>query len=299
MRPACRTKAITHNMHDPSRRGKFDPVLFRTYRALEAGPEKRRLLGQLVFENEPLVKVLLDQVIGRGPAKKHDLKLPGSGLKGLRDVEWDDAYQCALLALVKAMDCFDPDKGKLAAFVKWKILYEIQCLVQREGLSRVPRGKEDENVSFELGYTEQDLDQVSKGSYEGGLITSEDFGESDVRRWQRKGVWPETPEQARAEVRYAKVRRDERDARQARHRAAIAWNPAAQFCETQLRFANGLRTARIPLLNRFDAFLASVRAYSTQDALRCELRCRGTRPVTVRVEWSDRPVGGIAGVALM
>jgi len=287
------------HMHDPSRRGTFDPVLFRTYRALEPGPEKRKLLGQLVYENEPLVKVLLDQVIGRGPARKNDLKLPGSGLKGLRDVDWDDAYQCALMALVKAMDCYDPDKGKLSGFVKWKILYEIQCLVQREGLSRVPRGKEDENVSFELGYTEQDLDQVSRGSYEDGLITSEDFAEADVRRWQRKGVWPESPEQARADVRYAKARRDERDARVASQRAALAWNPAEQFCNTQVRFATSLRTARIPLLNRFDGFLLAHRAYSTHDILRSELRRRGARPVTVRVEWCDKPVGGFAGLALM
>lgn len=271
------------SLRDPARRAKFDPELFARYRAA-TGAAKRTLLDQLVWENEPLMKILVDQLCGRGPARKNGIKL--GGLDGFRDVDWDDAMQCARVAFLKAMDQWRPDGGsRLPYYLLLKIRYEIQCLVQREGLARVPRGREDEAFAVDLVGEQQALDELSRGHHEDGLVTSEDFTTEDVERWAETGEWPEDAQTAKVDVaRHREIQRLE------------SWNPIEAFLSTQLVFWAEHRTPRQRVFARFDRFLIAHNAVVGRGVLVASLAQRGVRQVSVWAEGTA--VRGFAGVDL-
>lgn len=199
-------------MRDPARRGKkLDLVLLATWRAAEEGPHKRRLLDQLVWENEPLVKVICDQLCGRGTSKRAFSKLPKGG-EDFSTIPWEDAYQACLMALMKALSTYDPAKGGIAGHLRWSCLYQLQCICQREGLSRAPRGCSSELPAFDLVGEQRELDEYSSGHADGGVVTAGGFDAADLQRWERTGNWPESHEAALLDAERERQRRLRTDA---------------------------------------------------------------------------------------
>lgn len=279
-------------MHDQSRRGKWDPELFATYRASEPGPHRRAILDRLLFENEPLLKTLTDQLCGHGAPKRNDLKLPGSTLSGLKDLDWDDAMQAARMAFLKAMDQFNPEKGKLSGYLKWKILYELQCLVQRDGLTYVPRGREAETISVELVGDQTVLDTLSNGHDE-HLVTSSEFGRDDVERWRAQKWWPETIEDAKDEI-------AEYQSRQLRRNAA-AWAKASLQRIFEFRPA-----ARIAVARAYNDYRLDCRRHSAREIDRPTLVNLLCGRAGVRLGWirttrggSEPALAGVRGTAAL
>ena len=222
---------------DPARRGKpLDLVLLARYRAA-AGAERRQLLNVLVWENEPLCMVLVDQLCGRGEARRHAVRL--GGCDGFKDLEWADAMQAGLLALTKAMDSYDPSKGKLPYHLLLKVRYELQCLVQREGLSKAPRG--ETALSFDLIGEQRELDELSSERESSGLATAEGFDGADVQRWAATGEWPEDLEEARTDAARARFERLRRD-------------PAAWLLAAMPRLYVFRRASRIALWQAFNDY---------------------------------------------
>jgi hypothetical protein len=274
-------------MHDHSRRGKWDPELFATYRSMPDGPRRRVVLDQLLFENEPLLKTLTDQLCGNGAPRRNDLKLPGSTLTGLKDLDWDDAMQAARMAFLKAMDQFNPEKGKLSGYLKFKILYELQCLVQRNGLTYVPRGRDDETIEVALVGVQRALDELSSGHHEDGLMTSDAFDAEDVERWQSSGRWPESLDEARRDVEETRFQR-------------LRNNPSAWLEQAIPRLFVFKPAARVPLFDAYNAYRLDCRSHRAREVSRGELVVTLCERFEVRKGWLRTSRGGsvpaLAGV---
>lgn len=181
------------------RRGKWDSELFARYRA-SAGPRRRMMLGQLLYENEPLIKLLVDQLCGRGSKPRRGARTFMGGCQGFREIPWEDAMQGGRMAFVKACEQFDPSKGKISWYLKNKIRHELQMIVTRElRLVRVSRGRESEIVPVALVGEQAELD-VMGGACDAGLVESDDITPEDVERWSASGEWPEDLDEARAQV---------------------------------------------------------------------------------------------------
>ena len=305
---------------DPARRGKpMDLALLAEYRGA-TGPRKRRLLGQLVWEAEPLVTVLVDQLRGHGTPSARDVKLGGTDRLG--ELDWEDAKQTGMLTLAEALDSYDPTKGKLAYFLKQRIRYALQCMVERDGLTklsrqqaRAPKGVDSDELQLDLVGEQRELDECSRG-HEVGVALEGGITEADVARWQRTGAWPETAEEAAADC--AQARAAEQEAacaaaaaaerervatlesrrQEAERQAYLRWRPLDAFLQDELVFHHkGLRLAREPLFGRWQRYLHEHAAYASTDDLRDALLGRGVRHVAMRVPWATRPVTGYAGVA--
>ncbi len=168
-------------MMDPSRRGKpLDLALFAQFRSAPLGLRKKRLLEQLMWENEPLAKLLTGQLCGFGEAtRKRGFRAMG-GCTGFRELEVEDALQAGLIALQKALEQFDPSKGKFAPYAKLKLRHELQRLVFSGGsLVRVPRGK-GEAIPVSLHGEESELDIMGGGYDDAGLAAASGEDQSDI-----------------------------------------------------------------------------------------------------------------------
>lgn len=264
--------------------GTWDDALFRQFRAAK-GPRRRLLLERLLIENTPLVKILVDQLCGRGSNTKRGPNRFLGGCQGFREIPWDDAMQCGRMAFLKAAEQFDPAKGKIAGYLKLKIRHELQTFVAYGlRLARVPRGREEHLIPVDLVGEQQELDRLG-GSIEDGLIALEGIEPEDVERWQETGEWPETLEEAVQTC--------------AQPEPELPVKPALErFLDEQLVFRTAGRVARAPLWARWERFAIRARAFAPVTLLRTELAARGVRPTTVRVPWSSSPVSGFAGVSL-
>ena len=175
--------------------GKWDPELFAAFKAAE-GAQRRALLDRLLRENTPLVITLVEQLCGRGAPKKNDI-LKG-GREGFRDIPFEDAMQAGRIAFCKAAEAFDPSRGRIAGYLKWKIRYELQQVVSfGQRLARVPRGREDEALHLTLVGEQEVLDRLG-GHDEGGLVGTDEITPADLEAWERTGDWPESLEELRA-----------------------------------------------------------------------------------------------------
>lgn len=177
--------------------GKWSQELFDQFHATPAGPKKRILLDRLMVVNEPLAKIIASQLCGFGePTRRKGFRAMG-GCQGFRDLPIDDALQAARIALCKALEQFDPGKGKFAPYVKLKMRHELQRLVYYGGsLVRVPRGEEDRAVPVVLMSEEDELAR-SAGGIEDGIAALEGITPEDVARWEETGEWPESPDEIR------------------------------------------------------------------------------------------------------
>lgn len=125
--------------------GRFNPELFERFRTMPEGIVRRALHSRLIVENEPLVKVLVAQLLGRETAVR---RRPGKrtnlgGLKAPELIDWDDAMQAGRIGMGKALAKFDPARGKLSLYALHKIRYELQCVEEKNAVIHVPRGRED------------------------------------------------------------------------------------------------------------------------------------------------------------
>lgn len=218
--------------------GVLDVELLAQYR--KAKGEKRRAIGGRLFqENLGLVKLLLDQVLGRGAAQARSVRLPGAGTKGFRELEWDEAFAAASIAFLKALDQFDPARGKISSYLKFKIIYELQCLISREGLARSDRG--DGGVDIALTGEQEVLDRLG-GSEESGPVAVEGITADDIAEWDRTGEWPEDLEELRAQREAERVARLPPDGR----------GPLQRFLEDELEFRPRRRVLRSAVVARFE-----------------------------------------------
>lgn len=264
--------------------GVFDLALFAQYRL--ATGESRRLIGNRLYtENIGLVKTLVDQVLGKGKADWRNLRLPGMGTKGFRGIDFDEAMSVASVAFTKALRDFNPEKGKIAPFLKWKIVYELQELVSKGGLSGSNRGE----GGVEIGLTgdAEVLDRLG-GSEEAGVFTLEGITAEDIEEWERTGQWPESLEKLR------------------RQRTREAWlalprdvsSMVTAFLEQELVFRPAARVAREALFGRWESFSVQRGGAADDRALRAGLATMGAKPTRLRVEWEQHPVQGYARVGL-
>jgi Sigma-70 region 2 len=177
--------------------GTFSPELFARFRAAK-GTRRRLLLNQLLIENLPLVKTLVDELRGLGKSKGPQRTASG-GREGFAELEFEDALQGGLLALKKAMEQFDPDRGKITVYLKNKIRHEMQRLVYNGGRTiHIPRAAKRPEIPVALIGEQQELDLLSGGASD-GFAEVEGITPEDVARWQESGDWPESLEAWRAE----------------------------------------------------------------------------------------------------
>ena len=247
--------------------GAFDPELFARYRKARAGsPLRSALENRLVIENTPLVKTLVDQMLGRGEVKRRGKF--GSQRQAFAAIDWDEAMQAGRIALMKALQGFDPSKSKLSSYLVWKVRYELQCLI----------GRGKKAVELDLVGEQRELDELG-GAEETGLAAVEDFTAGDVEAWAESGQWPESLEELR-EARAAALPVDARPV-------------LAVFLEEHLVFAPSGRVAASALFGRLEA--VAWPAPPPRAALVEQLRARGCVERRVRTPWSaaSRGFGGV------
>jgi hypothetical protein len=192
--------------------------LYDEFRATKDGPQKRHLLNQLLICNEPLARIMVDQMCGRGDGSRRKGYKPMGGCQGFRDLPFEDAMQAGLIALQKALEQFDPSKrldkhGKpnpykpgeefrISGYYKQKLRHELQRLVFYGGsLIRVPRGNGVEQMGVALVGDEQTMDLMSGGYEDAATADSLGITPEMIDEWERTGEWPESLESLRETLR--------------------------------------------------------------------------------------------------
>lgn len=123
---------------------------FRRARRIVERPERRRLLGELLQFNEPLIKTIVWQ------RKQHT--------RGAEFVLWDDAMSAGRLAFEKAAHQYNRRKGaSFATYLRGKVIHELQCVARTNSPTVcVPRGQ---HAPTAVRYrTEDELDWLFEGS---------------------------------------------------------------------------------------------------------------------------------------
>jgi hypothetical protein len=265
--------------------GKWDQGLFLAFRAAK-GERRRRLLGEMIRVNEPLIKILVDQLCGRGENKRPGRRSFMGGTLGFREIPWEDAYQAGLMAFCKAAEQYDPSKGKISWYLKSKIRHELQVFVTYSlRLARVPRGQEDKIIPMALVGDQAVLEGLSHGEDDTAIVDI-GIGPDDLRSWDTSGQWPESLEAWQ-------------------HRDDLPPEPEPPersvldlFLEKEIVFCSQGRVACSALFGCWERFVWQAGGFCSDEQLRSALRARGVRPVALRVCWSKRPVGGFGGLKL-
>ena len=281
--------------------------LFASYKALPAGARKRAMASRLIASNEALIQATTDCLCGRRPLV--GLRRPFRGCEGLDRVEPEDAMQAGRLAFAKALDQYDPAKGKFAYYLLIKTRYELRKVETYGGvhLLHVPENhvnshhrdialfgafrelaSGDEAESTDGGNTLKDWTLTTAGD----LVDIDAFTPEDVAGWRETGEFPESLEAWEA-TKAAESEENEPPEPPPDSRTALE-----RFLDEEVRFADGARVATTPLVSRWRFFAFSARALATDGELHKELKSRGARRTTMRVPWNHLPVEGFAGVGL-
>lgn len=293
-------------MTDPTLLGRPDGMhtdegraLFAEFRALPEGPRRRAMLSRLIVANAPLLRTMTGQMLGISRGPRHRSYRALGGCQGFGDLEWDDAFSAGMVALQKAFEQFTPsceagtcpcekpngacgckDKGKFAPYLKFKLRYELQRLVDTERLVRVRRGEQVEAPSIALMGDQQLMDDLSGGAEDAMLAEASGNADFDI---DRSGDIELTREQM-GDIQVA----NDYDAR--------PWLRA--FVEDHLVFRSAARQARAPIVARYERVARYVGAFASTATLWRLLSERDVRPAAVRVPWSEQPVSGYRGVEL-
>jgi hypothetical protein len=239
-----------------------------------------------VYENEPLSKLLVDQLCGRGDASRKRGFRAMSGCAGFRELDWDDAAQAGLLALQKALEQFDPSKGKFAPYCKMKLRHELQRLVFYGGtLIRVPRGNGVDPIGVALVGEQQDLDMMS-GGYEDGVAATEGITPEMVADWERTGEWPESLEELRASLREDEPDEEDETAPAVVPSLIVPTDPIELFMLRHLEFRRHARTPISAIVGRFESLIWP-RQITEIGPLRQAIMARGATAHRMRTEWSS------------
>lgn len=176
--------------------GEWDVNLFFQYRA--ATGERKRLIGsRIILDNTPLIKLLLTQLTRKFRARPGQRLPPAAkmgGCQGFDKIPWDDAMQAGRIALLKAMESYDPvkSKGRIGFYLAMKFRYELQRLVLSEHLVKVGRGYEKFRPDIELSDDSEALDRWS-GGYCDPVCLPEGVTSEDIEGWEESGKWPDAP----------------------------------------------------------------------------------------------------------
>jgi hypothetical protein len=274
--------------------GTWDQGLFERFRAAPKGRRtrvgqpldpggalRRRLMGELIRINTPLIKELVSQVQGKAPpARLRGRVRPGMRLVGAKDIEWDIALNCGRMACSKALENLDLSLGSFSGYLVKKIFYELQCEVARANMIRVERGARPMGME----YLEDD-EQLGRMALE--EERDEDAPQvADVEAIEEKrgfALAVEIPVYV-APVRVAPVV----DARLA----------LAIFIEDVCRFSPSRRTASTVVVAYAHRVAIAHHETEIPGALFIALRAHGVTATTMRVSWWPTPVRGFAGVCL-
>jgi hypothetical protein len=280
--------------------GQWDPELFARFRkaspigALKklADAKPRRpmsaltsaLLNELTRINEPLIKVLVAQLGGREPSAhaaatmRNSMRLPGA-----ESLEWDEALNIGRFAFCKAIDVFDPTKGKISMFLKWKLFYELQCAVAAANMIHVDRGERPPGME----YLEDDdhLGRLALEDDSGGIV---EFAVDVALDAQPLPLV----------VAIAPVVVVPTIAVPAFHVEPDLRHALDVFLDDHCRFASGRHEASSSLRGRQREVANAYGEIVIRAAFDLALRSRGATASTMRVPWSSSPVRGFLGVCL-
>jgi hypothetical protein len=236
------------------------------------------------------VIVLIDQLLGRTAPKRPVKRLPGSSTD-FSGLPWDDAKQAGLLALMKAMDTYDPTKGGIAGFMRWQCLAALQKLKQDCAFVRTSKERVSEAPPIDLVGEQRDLDVLARG-HEDGLELPEGFTAADLERWESSGEWPDSLEAAHADV--AKQREQAEIESHRRHGEAwLAWRLPKLF-------ELGVPSGRLGVFAAHNAYRLDCRRNAAAEVDRkifvwAVCRSGQVREVCLRVGYST--MRGLAGIA--
>ena len=187
--------------------------IFASYKALPPGPRKLAMASRIIRANEALVQSTCDMLCGR--RAQVGLRRPLRGCIGLERIDPDDAMQAGRIAFAKALDQYEPSKGKFPAYLMQKAIYELQRCERYGGvhLLHVPENhihshqrdialfgafrdldSGDEAESTDGGNTLKDWTLTTAGD----LVDVDDFTPADVQRWDETKEWPEDLESWKA-----------------------------------------------------------------------------------------------------
>jgi hypothetical protein len=287
-----------------SAKGVFDKALFAEYRSLPASPRKRLLAGRLIEQNEPLLMTLVAQMCGRSTHKIHGRRPAAArlaGLQGLDQIEPDDAMQAGRIAMMKALDSFDPTKASFAYYVSMKLRHELQRIEVFElHIARAPEGKGDQrpHVGFVGMPTDPGRDALDglqlaylHASGDAGGIVDSDITPADVSRWQATGLWPVSLEAWMDEKAHAQ-------------RPTVAYSIPAPVLTGWDAFLQRCRFApagRVDVFSAWSSYVNGCRAMGERELSRAvfvsRLQAKSVRRVAVRVGATVQ--AGLAGLRLV
>ena len=174
--------------------GEWDPTMFEAYRAA-TGERRRIIANRIILDNTPLLKLLCEQFQGTAkykPGQKVPKAAKMGGRGGFDQIPWDDAMQACRIALLKALDQYDPikAKGRIALYLAFKIRYEMQCVVRNLYTISARRGQHLERPDVVLMDDDAEIDRLAGGT--GDILTLPDgMSAEDLESWETSGNWPE------------------------------------------------------------------------------------------------------------
>jgi hypothetical protein len=281
--------------------GTWDQDLFVAWRRA-TGEAKRRLMGRLIVQNEPLIKLLTGQLRGDdGPDTGRRRRKVRNAMRaiGSEDLDWEEALNIGRIAFAAAMATYDPRKGRPAMWLKFRLRYELQRIVEVSKDIKVPRA-----VSPELrpkGYLSIDDELDGRGEAAESMAAlalaeragdegddeepSGDPGPFDDQDDQ-EGLEHHPPEHAPPLP--PPLRRD--------HRSLVE-----RFVQDACLFERGARVPRAILLGAFETMGYGLGLWPDRRPLRDELAARGVRAGACTILVPDRPpmrVTSFVGVTL-
>lgn len=265
--------------------GTWDAPLFARYRAATSPTLKRALAGKLLQHNMPLIKTVCAQFTGRGEdGESHRTHRSTAATRmscaDFKALEWDDAYQACSLGFMKAVDGFNPAKGKFPFYFTFCARYQLQKLAAELYVIRAPHRKAAERPAVTFAEDQATLDRLG-GTIEGSdLAGAEEISTADLAEFERRGQWPESIEEWRG-YREAKRERDR--------------SPLDVFLG-RVKFSPSARCLTSGLVHAWDRCLSELGAYVPRKTMLDALKDRGVREARVRRDGAVHR--GLRGVCL-
>ena len=176
-----------------SEKGRWDQALFDEYRAASPGPRKRALASRLIIVNEPLVKTLIAQLCRRAPPSFKNRAGRLGGCVGFERIEDDDALQAGRIALMKALDQYDPAGGSsFSYYLALKCRYEMQVLLGRDVyLVRTPESQIEHRPEVVVDSDHRALAVAPSLPQDEPLPDEEpEYRLRDIKAWAATSEWP-------------------------------------------------------------------------------------------------------------
>jgi hypothetical protein len=125
----------------------LDLATFALYRGTEDKGAQRRLAAALLSDNMALVTLLVAQLCAWPEGQRRRAVLPP--IRGAFLLSRDDAVQCGRCGFLRALQLFDPSKGKIAYFAALHIRVFLQQAVGQHHQNRRPELVDERSLSRE------------------------------------------------------------------------------------------------------------------------------------------------------